>query len=1033
MKIIPKFLFFVFALLALARAGENAINIEASALAIDDMAKTWPRDFDAAKARAAMAAFTQNHDEKSAVEIRAALLANPLLKFGRLLLVKRSGKQLGLTENWNSNSSMPTHGYENEIVTLSPVAPDGELKTLYKPDGGKFAGDLNLDFDAGRLLFSSIGTNGCWQVFEMNADGSNVHELPLIPDRDVHNYGGCYLPDGSVIFSSTAPFTGVPCVTGSSHVSNFYRFDPRTGKIRRLTFEQEHDWCPTVMEDGRILYLRWEYSDLPHFVARILFTMNPDGTGQREFNHSNSYWPNSEFYAKPIPGEPAKFIAVISGHHDTQRMGELVLFDTSKGRREAEGAVQRIPGYGKKVEPIIRDDLVRASWPKFLFPWPLSAKYFLVAAKLDAKSDWGLYLADVFDNLTLIKEVPGCVLFEPVPFVSRPRPPVLANQFKPDATNATVYIADIYSGPGLAGVPRGTVKKLRLFTYQFAYHGMGGQVNRVGLDGPWDIKRVIGTVPVEDDGSAFFSVPANTPISIQPLDAEGQALQLMRSWMTAMPGERVSCVGCHESQNSVAPTRTTYASARPPNEISPWYGSTRGFSFRREVQPVLDRYCINCHDGSKAGVAKSSLDIRDSPDVNPAAGSSSYNNGTKFPPSYIALRSFVRTPTIESDIHLLMPAEYRANTTALIQLLKRGHYGVQLDAESWDRIYTWIDLNTPAHGTWREIVGEKLVDHQRDRRREMMCRYGGPQDDPEDASYKVNWTNAPVVSPSSISNLKSQIVNSSWSFSADEAVRRQRELGVFENKFDLGDGITLELVKIPAGEFVQGDAEEPQSPAKIARPFWLGKFEISNKQFNQFDSAHDSRIETGDFLQFSERERGYPANEPDQPVCRVSWLRAMEFCQWLSAKTGKHFSLPTEAQWEWACRAGSTSAMWYGDEDADFSPCANLADHALRCVDTFGWGLPSGAIPPWRPAIEKINDHFHVSAPVGKFKPNPWGLFDMAGNVSEWTLGTNAAGEKIVRGGSWYDRPHFARSAARQPYPAWQGVFNVGFRVAMEE
>lgn len=1010
----------------LAAEADVPVRPDAAALAIEHMANRWPDRFDAAKARAALEAFRKTPDETAAAGVRRALLANPLLNIDNLLLVKRATKQLGLTENWNSNSSLAKHGYDNEIVVLSPVSPEGALRPLFKPAGGAFAGDIDVDFDGSRLMFSSIGTNGCWQVFEMRADGSGVRELPLIPDRDVHNYGGCYLPDGGVVFSSSAPFTGVPCVQGASHVSNFYRYDPASGRIRRLTFEQDHDWCPTVLEDGRVLYLRWEYSDIPHFVSRILFTMNPDGTNQREFYGSNSYWPNSMFYARPIPGDPTKFVAIVSGHHDTQRMGELVLFDSSAGRREAQGVVQRIPGRGKKVEPAIRDNLVSASWPKFLHPWPLSAEYFLVAMKPDAKAEWGLYLADVFDNLTLIKEIPGYALFEPVPLRARTRPPVLAGSVTPDATNATVYIADIYAGPGLAGVPRGTVKNLRIFTYHFAYHGMGGQVNRVGLDGPWDVKRIIGTAPVEADGSAFFTVPANTPISVQPLDAEGRALQLMRSWMTAMPGERLSCVGCHESQNTVPPARTTYAMGKKPAAITPWYGPPRGFSFRREVQPVLDRHCVSCHGG------EAPPDLRDGPDEHPKALASHYNNGTKFPPSYTALRSFVRTPTIESDMHLLMPAEYAANTTALVQMLQKGHYGVQLDAESWDRLHTWIDLNTPAHGTWREIVGDKAVDHQRDRRRDLMCRYGGPHDDPESVAAPVPNLPPAARKPAAGKPAAHVAVPPSWGFAPDEAARRQQAPGEFQRKIDLGRGVVLELVRIPAGELVPGDAAEGMAPAKIERPFWLGRFEVRNDQFALFDPSHDSRIESGDFLQFSEQERGYPVNQPAQPVCRVSWTRAMDFCAWLSAHTGKRFALPTEAQWEWACRAGSTNAMWFGGEEADFAPFANLADASLRKVDTFGWSLPSGAIPAWRPAIEQFDDRFRVSAPVGSFRPNPWGLFDLHGNVAEWTQGETGGG-KVVRGGSWYDRPRFARSAARLTYPAWQGVYNVGFRVAMDE
>jgi len=170
-----------------------------------------------------------------------------------------------------------------------------------------------------------------------------------------------------------------------------------------------------VLNNGRVLFLRWEYSDLPHYVARILFHMNPDGTDQKEYYGSNSYWPNSTFFARPVPDSSSKFVGVISGHHDTRRMGELILFDINKGRFEADGVVQRIPGHGKKVVPVIKDGLVKGHWPMFLHPYPLSDKYMLVSAQLTSRSRWGVYLVDVFDNMLLLAETPTHALLEPVP------------------------------------------------------------------------------------------------------------------------------------------------------------------------------------------------------------------------------------------------------------------------------------------------------------------------------------------------------------------------------------------------------------------------------------------------------------------------------------------------------------------------------------------------------------------------------------------------------------------------------------------
>ncbi len=380
--------------------------------------------------------------------------------------------------------------------------------------------------------------------------------------------------------------------------------------------------------------------------------------------------------------------------------------------------VQRIPGLGRSVAPVIRDTLVDDSWPKFLHPYPLSQKLFLVACQPTSQSGWGIYLVDTFDNLVLLAEEPGYALFEPVPLRSTQAPPVIPDKVDLNRRDAVVYLSDVYSGPGLAGVPRGAVKRLRVYEPHYAYPGMGGHIN-IGIDGPWDGRRILGTVPVEADGSASFHVPANTPIAVQPLDADGRALQVMRSWFTAMPGEVLSCVGCHESQNSSPPGIPSLASQRAPVDITPWYGPPRGFSFRREVQPVLDKYCVGCHDGRQEAGADRALDLR----VN---GSASFRN---FTPSYVALHPFVRRPGPESDYHLQMPLEFHAGTSELIQRLQQGHHNVQLDAEAWDRLVTWIDLNVPDHGSWTEQTGGPREVMQR--RLAMRTKYAGRPEDPE--------------------------------------------------------------------------------------------------------------------------------------------------------------------------------------------------------------------------------------------------------------------------------------------------------------
>lgn len=184
-----------------------------------------------------------------------------------------------------------------------------------------------------------------------------------------------------------------------------------------------------------------------------------------------------------------------------------------------------------------------------------------------------------------IKGETGCSLLEPVPLRTTMRPRVISERARPGSDYAVAMITDIHFGPGLRDVPRGTVKKLRLIEPHFGYVGMGGHIN-IGIDGPWDAHRTLGEVPVDTDGSASFFVPHSTPIAIQPLDKDGRAIAVMRSWMVVQPGETISCIGCHESGNVTPPAKMTTASRRRPSAIEPWKGPARGFSFTREVQPV---------------------------------------------------------------------------------------------------------------------------------------------------------------------------------------------------------------------------------------------------------------------------------------------------------------------------------------------------------------------------------------------------------------------------------------------------------------
>jgi len=978
---------------------------------------------------------------------------------------------------------------------LAPISPRGNLRTLYRPADGGYVGEMDLHWDASRLLFThSDATN--WKVFDLRADGTGQRQVSTLPD-DVDSFDACYLPNGGILFGSTASFQSVPCWHGLKKVSNLYLMSADARGVRQVCFDQDHNLHPTVLPNGQVLYHRWDYTGINHIYLRELMLMNPDGTGQRAIYGSGSWYPNALYFPRPLPGDAGKIICVLSGYHGPHRMGQLVILDTSKGWQEAEGIVQRISGRGDPIKPLVKDNLVASDWPKFLHPFPLNEKYFLVAAWLHPKANWGIYLADVFDNLVLVREEPGWALLEPVLLRPQPRPPVVPEQVDLSRDDGLVYLHDVHVGPGLQGVPRGTAKSLRVLAYHFGYLGLAGP-DRIGYGGPWEVMRILGTVPLEADGSAFFRVPANTPIALQPLDAEGKAIQLMRSWFTVMPGEKASCIGCHERPSDTPRPQIALAARREPRTLTPWHGPARGFDFEREVQPVLDRHCARCHDGgssrheeaqtevrsqeseSRNGqrlltlAATNLLDLRSAKVVTNYTGRRISPMGIdrlhpkmrantqgilKYTPAYEALLPYLRRVNIEDDVSLLTPGEYHADTSPLIQMLRKGHQGVQLDAESWDRLVTWIDLNAPCHGTWGEVY--PIPDGAHERRMALRRQFGGPKEDPEEIPKSE------FRSPDEHRSPKLAAVPMAKARQTSGLGLRISDLptGPREKVIPLDAGLTLKLVRLPAGEFLMGDPdgepdEQPLSPVTIAQPFWMAACEISNEQFRQFDSSHDSRyyqkrypaLEPGVPGWVGPDARGLTLNGDRQPAVRVSWAQATAFCRWLSARTGLRFKLPTEAQWEWACRAGTTTPLGFGTRDSDFSRWANVADASFskglgKDGKQVTGGLEHLVLEGAALSDARFNDRAIVTAELGSFRPNAWGLHDLHGNAAEWTRTAYAAypyrddghddappgTRKVVRGGSFFDPPGRARSAFRLAYPSWQRVFNVGFRVVCED
>ncbi|MBR4171794.1 MAG: SUMF1/EgtB/PvdO family nonheme iron enzyme [Kiritimatiellae bacterium] len=1102
------------------RAECERFNAAAANRALTDLSANPA--YDAVRHRAAVNAFATRRDWVSAhlddanesvrdeaVSLvdgyRAAFLANPALDFDRILCVLRrmplpkneGTRQLGLLDiNAHNHMRAARTGFTNEIAVISNLRGTPSFSTLYRPTDTSLVRDLDLDFDASRVSFTQHRGNDMWGVFEIELDEAGKRKgkncVAISPDTypDVHWVNGCYLPnENQMIVLGSGVHQYLPCENGNMLMLLLYRIDRKTGEIRQLTYEQDSDYTPSVLNDGRVVFTRWEYSDMQHYFARELMTMNPDGVGQLALWGSGSYFPTFFYKARAIPNDPHRLVMIGGGHHGIAEKGRMFLVDPTLARAypyrydppdrawgptlhqlrvptevlpaSQTGLVQEFPGWGKDVEGDVCDLQVANQFnrkkPYLSYPYPLDGKYFLATCQMEPLGRFGIYLVDIFDNMILLAEALDGMLFEPIPLRPRKRPPVIPDRSDPARKDCTVHIADIHTGPGLASVPRGTVKKLRLFSYHFNYHQTGGP-NSVGLDwaeSSWDIKRVLGTVDIEADGSCCFRMPARLPVSFQPLDAEGRAIQLMRSWVVAMPGERVSCTGCHEDNRTSVATERKLADQKPIQEIQAMDGDgIRPFAFATEMWPLLQKRCAACHGDAATAPLRGWDQGGD--------GKSARLVMRTAEEGYRFVHPYVRRPGAESELPVLNPMEYHASTSPLVQMLKKGHHGVTLDDAEWRALYTWIDLNAPWRGKWDPKETE-----QPPRRIALSKLFGGNTDDPEReyehhaALVKARGTPKPVVPPR-VQRPTNTVSVAGWPISTVDAYALQvghvtQRAPVTTRTLELGAGQSMTFRCIPAGTFVMGstDGSPDESPCvvTIPHPFWISETEVRNDQYRVFDPSHDSRHQ--DQIGFDQVVPGYVGTHRRQPAVRLSWNQAMEFCRWFSKKAGVKANLPTEAQWEWAARAGTGTPFPWGGIDDDFSKYANLADRDVR----FALGVWDGPATVQRRREfkhsmnyplheERFTDDWFCINYVARVLPNTWGLYDMHGNAAEWTRSTyrpypyraddgreneSADGLKVVRGGSFASRPRNATSSFRQAYLSWQKVFDTGFRVVIEE
>jgi hypothetical protein len=556
--------------------------------------------------------------------------------------------------------------------------------------------DMNSSFDAQTLFFSMReGDDDHWNIYEIGVDGSGFRR---ITDGPFHDFAPAELPDGRLVFVSTRIKSFNMCAWDTA--TSLFTMDRDGSNIRQLTVNTLNEFSPQAMPDGRILYTRWEYVDRDVKWRQSLWTVNPDGTMVQLYFGNTIRNPGVIWQARPIPGTDV-VVATLAPHHGWV-MGAIGTVSRSRGPESPAGL-----NWITHEFPEIYDHWQPLEWA-YRDPFPLNAERFLVSyggGRESADRRFTIYLLGADDRRTLVWDDGQFSCTYPIPLVPRERPLVRAEHVWPDGvTGGSFLVQDVYEGLGSEVAP-GEIKWLRIVEqipkYPVNETGDGRyrvyEMNPVMGQRNYYARRTLGRVPVEEDGSVHFTVPALRELYFQALDAEGRAVQSMGSAVNLVPGERQSCIGCHERRTSPLPPRTTLAASRPPVEPEPYaWGNEGRIEFYQLVQPVLDRHCAECHSGA-----------------NPAGRLNLSGDKTRFfNMAYDSMfaRGLVHTIRLTANDSQVIPPK-RAFTFAsrlrdYVEGHAEGHEEVFLNREERERVYLWMDTNSGYYGRYERTRPE---------------------------------------------------------------------------------------------------------------------------------------------------------------------------------------------------------------------------------------------------------------------------------------------------------------------------------------
>lgn len=639
----------------------------------------------------------------------------------------------------------------------------GKVRDVVKGLEGGVFGRFDLSFDAGKIVFAwKKAKDEGYRIYECNVDGSGLRQLTFPPAnekflqknyrvRDHYHHGTddmqpCYLPDGRIAFISTRCQFGILCDAPDDFTTTvLYRMDGDGGNMEKLSNSSVSEASPAVLPDGRIMYTRWEYVDKGAVSVKCLWAMRPDGFGSSEVYANDISLPPTFIYGRAIPGKNNLYVVLGTPHCPQNGVGTVIRLDMSRNIRTRKPMTYITPYVDIRAEGGFhhRTDVTKDKWkysdagPVFKDPYPLSEKYFLVSANLDKHwcdpINWALYLLDENGRVIEFYRDEKIGSFMPMPLRSRKVPPVLPtarNETLAKQNAAECIVVNIYHG--MEDTPAGSVKYIRVLEQMprpwASQRRWGGdcydqQHATITKDTHLGLKVLHGIVPVEADGSAYFTVPADKNIILQALDENYMAVQTERTYVNYRPGEVRSCIGCHEIPNKATPERESAVLALSRGASRPMAQpgdskAGRPLDYFVDVQPVWDKHCLSCHNNEQPNGLNLSGELTEMFNV---SYESLVPERRKEPRHYGGLLGPVigENHPKTGNVHYLPARSMGSHASLLVALCSKGktklpdsngrekldkllplHKDIDLSKEELLKITTWVDTNGQYYGTY---------------------------------------------------------------------------------------------------------------------------------------------------------------------------------------------------------------------------------------------------------------------------------------------------------------------------------------------